>query len=334
MSAMTGANVTLAVQGLRVDFVTPDGTVHAVRGIDLDVTKGETVGIVGESGSGKSVTMLAVMGLLPRQARVSGSVLFHGEELLGRTSKAMRPLRGSRIAMIFQDPMTSLNPVHRVGAQIAEAMRAHQEVTKAHASEAAIELLDLVGIPNPRERAAQYPYEFSGGMRQRAMIAMAMINKPEVLIADEPTTALDVTIQAQVLETLQKVRDEFGTSIVLITHDLGVIARMADRVLVMYAGEVTESAEVDDLFVHPRHPYTIGLLRSLPRVDESGQRRLTPIAGAPPSMIHPPDGCAFNPRCFMAQDRCRVEPVPFRDIGLGTHRSACLFAEEIVEVKR
>jgi oligopeptide/dipeptide ABC transporter ATP-binding protein len=324
----------LTVRHLTVDFVTPDGVVHAVRDVDLDVGAGETVGIVGESGSGKSVTMLAVLGLLPRQARVTGSVTFRGEELLGCDPRAIRAIRGARIAIVFQDPMTSLNPVHPVGAQIAEAMRAHENVPKRVAAARAVELLEMVGIPDAARRARQYPHEYSGGMLQRATIAMAMINEPDILIADEPTTALDVTIQAQVLETLQRVRDEFGTSIVLITHDLGVIARMAERVLVMYAGEVVETATADDLFEQPRHPYTIGLLASLPRIDAAGSRRMTAIAGAPPSMIHPPGGCAFHPRCFMARERCRTEMPRLQDVGAGDHRSACLFAEEIVEVHR
>jgi oligopeptide/dipeptide ABC transporter ATP-binding protein len=324
----------LTVEGLTVDFETPDGLVHAVRGIDLSVFDGETVGIVGESGSGKSVTMLAVMGLLPKKARVSGSVHFRGEELLGLKPKEVRRFRGSSIGMVFQDPMSSLNPVHKVGRQIAEAMQVHNDVTKGEAMARAVELLDLVGIPDARRRVDQYPHEFSGGMRQRAMIAMAIINEPDLLIADEPTTALDVTIQAQVLETLHRVKDALGTSIVMITHDLGVIARVADRVLVMYGGEVIEMGSVDDIFERPRHPYTIGLLRSLPRIDESGERKLTPIGGAPPSMLHPPPGCAFHPRCFNVHDRCRTEPVPLRDIGLGDHCSSCLFAEDMAEVAR
>ncbi len=233
--------------------------------------------------------------------------------------------------MVFQDPMSSLNPVYKVGDQIAEAMRVHQDVSKRAAHLEAVELLELVGFPDPGRRADQYPHEYSGGMRQRAMIAMAMVNHPDVLIADEPTTALDVTIQAQVLETLHKVREEFGTSIVLITHDLGVIARMADRVIVMYAGEVAESGIVDDIFVEPRHPYTIGLLRSLPRLDASDGGQLTPIIGTPPSMVHPPTGCAFHPRCFFVHDRCSIDHPVLRDIGLGEHHSACLYAEELAE---
>ncbi|MDZ4825026.1 MAG: ABC transporter ATP-binding protein, partial [Actinomycetota bacterium] len=302
----------LTIKDLHVDFDTPYGVVHAVRGVDLSVRSGETLGIVGESGSGKSVTMLAAMGLLPKNARATGSVRYRDTEILNLPSRALREFRGAKIAMIFQDPMSSLNPVHKVGDQIAEAMRAHQEVTKAAARGRAAELLDLVGVPDARTRAKQYPHEFSGGMRQRVMIAMAMINQPDVLIADEPTTALDVTIQAQVLEALHKVREEFGTSIVLITHDLGIVARMVDRVAVMYSGSIVERGIVDDVFIGPRHPYTIGLLRSLPRATGTGP--LTPIPGAPPSMVKVPAGCPFHPRCFFAQDRCALEPTPLREI--------------------
>jgi peptide/nickel transport system ATP-binding protein len=323
----------LAVEDLTVDFLTPDGTVHAVRGVSFTVAAGETLGIVGESGSGKSVTMLATMGLLPRKTRVGGSVRFRGEELLGRKPKEIRRFRGSKLAMVFQDPMTSLNPVHKVGKQIAEAMLAHQDVSKRAAWAQAVELLDTVGIPAPGRRADQYPHEFSGGMRQRAMIAMAIVNDPDILIADEPTTALDVTIQAQVLETLDKVKRELNTSIVLITHDLGVISRMADRVAVMYAGEVVETGVIDDIFVTPRHPYTIGLLNSLPRLDTSNTT-LTPITGSPPSMVHPPSGCPFHPRCFFRRENCSTDKTNLRDIGLGAHTSACHYAEALSEVAR
>jgi oligopeptide/dipeptide ABC transporter ATP-binding protein len=323
----------LSLRGLEVDFKTPDGTVHAVRGIDLDIADGETVGIVGESGAGKSVTMLAVMGLLPKKTQIRGSARFRGEELLGLKPREARKYRGSKLGMVFQDPMSSLNPVHKVGRQIAEAMRVHNDVSKADAFEHAIDLLDLVGVPAARRRADQYPHEFSGGMRQRAMIAMAIVNSPDLLIADEPTTALDVTIQAQVLEVLTKVKQELGTSIAIITHDLGVIARVADRVVVVYAGQVAEVGSADDIFEHPHHPYTIGLLRSLPRIDERGERTLTPIVGAPPSMVHPPSGCAFHPRCFFARERCDTDPTPVRDIGRGAHCSACLWAEELDEVR-
>jgi peptide/nickel transport system ATP-binding protein len=322
----------LEIEDLYVNFRTGDGLVQAVRGLSLEVSRGETLGIVGESGSGKSVTMLAAMGLLPKHARVTGSVRYRGDELIGRRPREVRAYRGAKLSMVFQDPMTSLNPVHKVGRQIAEAMLVHQDVTKKEARRRAVELLDLVGIPAAGRRADQYPHEFSGGMRQRAMIAMAIVNDPEVLIADEPTTALDVTIQAQVLETLQKVKQELGMAIVLITHDLGVIARMADRVLVMYAGQAAETGTVDDIFDAPRHPYTIGLLRSLPRLDAAGAE-LTPIAGAPPSMLHPPSGCPFHPRCFYVHDNCPLEPTPLRDIGLGAHTSAYKHAEELASVE-
>ena len=318
----------LAVEDLTVDFATPDGTVHAVRGVTFNVHAGETLGIVGESGSGKSVSMMAAMGLLPPKATVGGSVRYRGDELLTLKPKELRKYRGSKLAIVFQDPMTSLNPVQKVGDQIGEALRVYEDISKKDAFMRAVDLLDLVGIPAARRRADQYPHEFSGGMRQRAMIAMAIINNPDILIADEPTTALDVTIQAQVLETLDKVKRELNTSIVLITHDLGVIARMADRVAVMYAGQIMETGTIDEVFVEPRHPYTIGLLNSVPRVDESGER-LQPILGAPPNMIHPPSGCSFHPRCAFRRDVCSEAPTPLRDIGLGSHQSACLFAEEL-----
>jgi oligopeptide/dipeptide ABC transporter ATP-binding protein len=320
----------LAVEGLVVDFPTPEGTVHAVRGVDLRVHEGETVGLVGESGSGKSVTMLAAMGLLPRHARVRGSIRYRGEELAGRRARDLRRLRGLHLAMVFQDPMTSFNPVQRVGHQIVEAVRAHLEVPRAAAWDRAVALLEAVGFADAGACARRYPHELSGGQRQRAMIAMAMVHDPDVLIADEPTTALDVTIQAQVLETLHRVREELGTAIVLITHDLGVVARMADRVVVMYAGQVVEQGGADEVFGAPRHPYTLGLMRSVPRLDAVGP--LLPIRGVPPSMVSPPAGCAFHPRCDVARANCATDAAKLRDIGAGAHRSACLYAEELHEV--
>ena len=273
---------------------------------------GEVLGIVGESGSGKSVTMLALLGLLPKTATITGSATFRGEELIGRTSKDLRAIRGGKVAMIFQDPLTALNPVLRVGNQITESLRAHNpDMSQKEADERAVELLDTVGIPRPGVRARQYPHEFSGGMRQRAMIAMAMSNDPDVLIADEPTTALDVTIQAQILEVMQRVQSLTGTAIVFITHDLGVIARVAHRVQVMYAGRTAEIGDVDTVFSRSAHPYTRGLLSSLPSlVGKAGDdHRLQPIVGSPPSMLHPPPGCAFHPRCpYRAADLRRRGP--------------------------
>jgi oligopeptide/dipeptide ABC transporter ATP-binding protein len=318
----------LAIEDLQVTFPTEEGMVTAVRGVDLEVYEGETLGIVGESGSGKSVTMLATMGLLPRTAKVEGSARYRGEELLGRSGRVRR-YRGGRIAMIFQDPLTALNPVLRVGDQIAEAVLAHQpSIGRDGAKRRAMEMLELVGIPQPGTRARQYPHEFSGGMRQRAMIAMAIANDPDVLIADEPTTALDVTVQAQILEVIQDVQRETKAAVVFITHDLGVIARLATRVQVMYAGKVAELGSVDDIFADPRHPYTRGLLDSLPRLDSEGTERLQPIPGAPPSMLSPPSGCAFHPRCPMAQPVCAAEMPALRFIE-GTQSSACHFAEEV-----
>lgn len=321
--------VLLEVDDLTVGFPTEDGLIQAARGVSYQVSRGESVGIVGESGSGKSVTSLAVMGLLPRNARVSGSVRFLGEELLGRSDEQMSKERGSRIAMVFQDTSTSLNPVYTVGAQIAEAVRAHNAVSQRQAMKRAVELLDVVGIPDPALRADGYPHEMSGGMRQRVVIAIAMANDPELIIADEPTTALDVTVQAQVLEALAAARRETGAALILITHDLGVIAGHTDRVNVMYAGKLVETGDVDEIFYGPRMPYTLGLLGSLPRIDESGRRRLTPITGSPPSLIDLPSGCPFRPRCPKARDLCReAEPELTPAIGR-RHLAACHFHAEL-----
>jgi peptide/nickel transport system ATP-binding protein len=320
----------LEISDLHVTFKTEDGPVRAVRGVDLEVRSGEVLGVVGESGSGKSVTMLATMGLLPRTATITGSVKFRGEELLGRKAKEMQAYRGNRIAMIFQDPLTALNPVHRVGKQITEALRAHhEEMSEDEADQRAVDLLDAVGIPRPEVRARQYPHEFSGGMRQRAMIAMMIANDPDVIIADEPTTALDVTIQAQILELLKTIQERTRTAVVFITHDLGVIARVADRVQVMYAGRTAELASIDQLFDDSRHPYTRGLLASLPALN-ARTTRLTPIVGSPPSMLFPPPGCAFHPRCPLARELCREEQPPLVPHGDSPdHLSACHFAEEL-----
>ena len=318
----------LEVEDLTVEFATHDGIVQAVRGVTFELDPGEVLAIVGESGSGKSVTSLAIMGLLPKTARIGGSVRYKGKELLGLRDKDLTSVRGKEIAMIFQDPMTSLNPVYTVGWQLAEAVRAHHDVDKQAAKDRAVDLLQLVGIPNAKERADNYPHEFSGGMRQRTVIAMAMANDPDVIIADEPTTALDVTVQAQILETLEKAQDETGAAIVLITHDLGVVAGMADEVLVMYAGKPVEIGTVDDIYYSPRMPYTLGLLGSLPRLDVEGDT-LTPIKGAPPSLINLPPGCPFTPRCPMARANCDdVEPL-LRPIEGAGHRAACHYAEEL-----
>ena len=318
----------LEVEDLRVDFPTDDGVVHAVRGVSYTLAPGEVLGIVGESGSGKSVTSLAIMGLLPPSAKVRGSIKFRGEELVGRKPSELKGFRGRRIAMIFQDPMTSMNPVYTVGWQLSEAVLAHHDISKKEAWARAVEMLDLVGIPNAKERANGYPHEFSGGMRQRAMIAMAVCNDPDVIIADEPTTALDVTVQAQILETLETIKDRTNAAIVLITHDLGVVAGMVDKMLVMYAGAVVESGTVDDVFDSPRMPYTVGLLGSIPSVDSHGQP-LTPIRGAPPSLINLPPGCPFSPRCPLVQEDClRVEP-PLDPTESVEHQAACLHWQEV-----
>jgi len=294
----------LRIRDLRVTFNTQMGELKAVRGIDVDVAPGEILGVVGESGSGKSVSFLAAMGLLPSSATITGSVKLDGQELIGSKRKAFRSVRGKSLAMVFQDPLSALNPVHRVGDQIVEMIQSHQDMNTHDAEKRAVELLEIVGIPQPGERARQYPHEFSGGMRQRVVIAMAIANNPKVLVADEPTTALDVTVQAQILEVIQKVQQTFGTAVVLITHDLGVIARVADSVNVMYAGRNVESGSVQSIFDHPSHPYTRGLLSSLPH---EGVERLQPIAGFPPNMLAPPSGCGFAPRCQFAVDACNAE---------------------------
>jgi oligopeptide/dipeptide ABC transporter ATP-binding protein len=324
---MAGAPV-LSVRNLTVDFKTDDGVVHAVNDVSFDVAAGETLGIVGESGSGKSVTSLAILGLLPVTASVSGEVIFDGQNLVGRSDKDLRPFRGDRIAMIFQDALAALNPVYRVGDQIAEAISVHHDVNKNELKKRATDLLDLVGIPQPAQRAENYPHEFSGGMRQRAMIAMAIANDPDVLIADEPTTALDVTIQAQVLDVLNRIQERTHTATMLITHDLGVVAGIADRVMVMYAGREAELGTVDDIFYRPSHPYTRGLLASMPRVDRRmDSERLQGIKGQPPSATFLPPGCAFHPRCPYADigGLCTTV-VPELQAVVGDHTSACHFA--------
>jgi len=323
------AEPILDVQGLTVDFPTDDGIVRAVRGVDFTLHAGEVLGIVGESGSGKSVTSLAIMGLLPRTAKVRGSARYKDRDLLKLGEKEMTGIRGRHIAMIFQDPMTSLNPVYTVGWQLQEAILAHQDISKKQAWERAVSLLDLVGIPNPKERANNYPHEFSGGMRQRAVIAISLTNDPDVVVADEPTTALDVTVQAQVLDTLERIQEKTEAAIILITHDLGVVAGMADKVLVMYAGKPVEVGSVDDIYYQPRMPYTLGLLGSLPRLDARGDERLTPIKGSPPSLVNLPVGCPFSPRCPMSRPHCEEEEPLLRDVGGSGHVAACHYSEEL-----
>jgi oligopeptide/dipeptide ABC transporter ATP-binding protein len=328
-----GREPILSLRDLTVEFNTEDGVVHAVTGVSYDLYPGEVLGVVGESGSGKSVSMLSVLGLIPRPPGriVSGEALFRGRNLLRMRPREIRDLRGGPMAMIFQDPMTSLNPVLTIGDQISEAIKVHNPDTNDDAArKRTIELLRIVGVPFAERRVDQYPHEFSGGMRQRAMIAMAIANDPSVLVADEPTTALDVTIQAQIVEVLKKAQQETHAAIVLITHDLGLIAELADRVVVMYAGRVVELADVFTVFNAPRHPYTIGLMNSLARL-EGEQEWLQPILGQPPSMISPPPGCAFHPRCAHSHGRaiCRTDVPALRQVGTAEHRSACHFTEEL-----
>ncbi|GAA1311894.1 hypothetical protein Psi02_71970 [Planotetraspora silvatica] len=331
-AATTGEEV-LVVEDLTVSFPTDDGLVQAVRGVSYRLREREILGIVGESGSGKSVTSMAIMGLLPRSARITGSIRFRGQELVGLRESGLNKLRGSKIAMIFQDPMTSLNPVHTVGYQVAEAILAHNDVSKAQARRRAVELLDTVGVPNAGQRVDSYPYELSGGVRQRVVIAIAMANKPDVIIADEPTTALDVTVQAQVLDALRTAQQETGAAMVLITHDLGVVAGQADRVLVMYAGKPVEIGDVEDIYYRPRMPYTLGLLGSVPRLDASRSQRLLPILGSPPSLVNLPAGCPFTPRCPIAQDRCEREEPPLVTVTSHPHRAACHFSQDLAGVR-
>lgn len=312
----------LKVENLTVSFPTADGVVEAVRGLSFDVEPGKTLGVVGESGSGKSVSALTMMGLNPG-ADIEGSVMFEGRDLLSMTSQELRSLRGSEIAMIFQDPLSSLHPHYRVGWQIVEAIRAHRhDVDKDAARDQVIEMLRLVKIPEPEKRIDAYPHELSGGMRQRVMIAMALVLRPKLLIADEPTTALDATVQAQVLELLVNMQREFGMAMMVITHDLGVVASVADDVLVMYAGRGAESSPTRDIFYDTHHPYSRGLLRSIPSAAVSGQR-LEPIVGQPPSLIRPPSACAFHPRCPFVMSKCVEQTPPMMAVDSERHRSAC-----------
>jgi len=325
----------LSIEDLVVEFKTDDGIVHAVDGLTYDVYPGETLGIVGESGSGKSVSTLSILGLIPQPPGrvVSGSAMFKGKDLLKLKKRQLRRFRGDEVAMVFQDPMTSLNPVLKVGHQIAEMILTHYPKQRdAEVHDRVVDLMRMVGIPNPEERYDNYPHEFSGGMRQRAMIAMAIANSPSLLIADEPTTALDVTIQAQVLEVLKTVQEETNAATILITHDLGIVAELCDRVLVMYGGKIVEQGDVYTIFQNPRHPYTIGLMDSLPKLTED-EEWLRPIPGQPPSLINRPPGCAFHPRCFHSQGRlpCREQVPELRAVDGGPdHLAACHFAEELV----
>lgn len=306
----------LSVADLRVSFATDEGVVHAVDGVSFDVNPGEVVAIVGESGCGKSVTAQTIIGLTRSpNATIGGTATFGGRDLIGMPDDELRTVRGEHIAMVFQDPMTSLNPVYRVGDQIAEMIRAHRQVSKKEALVRAVELLHSVGIPNPERRVRDYPHEFSGGMRQRVMIAMALALEPELLIADEPTTALDVTIQAQILNLLRTLNREKNTSVVLITHDLGVVAELADKVVVMYAGQIVEQASLDELFYQPQHPYTWGLLGSIPRPDEIRPDRLPQIPGQPPSLRNPPAGCRFAARCDYTFSDCATLPALESHVG-------------------
>jgi oligopeptide/dipeptide ABC transporter ATP-binding protein len=324
----------LEVEDLNVRFPTEDGVVHAVRGVSFALRPGEVLGIVGESGSGKSVTSLAVMGLLPGSAQITGSVKFRGRELLELNDRQLSSVRGKSVAMVFQDPMTSLDPVYKIGVQIAETVRQHDKsVSRAAAKARAVDLLKLVGIPNAAARIDSYPHEFSGGMRQRVVIAIAMANQPEVIIADEPTTALDVTVQAQVLEVLKTAQEETGAATVLITHDLGVVAGMVDKVLVMYAGRAVEKGNVEDVFYRARMPYTIGLLGSMPRIDAGEKTRLTPIKGSPPSLINVQPGCPFGPRCPLHYAECDVAEPDLRRVDGQNHTAACIRVEELVETE-
>ncbi len=325
----------LEVNNLKTHFKTPDGVVKAVDGVSFSLEPGETLGIVGESGSGKSVTALSIMQLNPTPpgSYPEGEILFEEQNLLKISEKKMQQIRGNDVAMIFQDPMTSLNPVFTIGNQISEAVRIHQKVSRAEARERTVQVLRDVGIPNTEQRAGDYPHQFSGGMRQRAMIAMSLSCNPKVLIADEPTTALDVTIQAQILELMVSLQEKYGTAIVMITHDLGVVAKIADKVMVMYAGRAVEQGPTDPVFYDPMMPYTWSLLRSLPRLDVVGEIRLLPIKGTPPSLIFLPEGCNFSPRCPFVKDEChRIDP-SLEEKRAG-HSAACILSLDELEQRK
>jgi peptide/nickel transport system ATP-binding protein len=324
---MADREVLLEVRDLKVHFPTPDGIVKAVDGLSFKVHRGETFGIVGESGSGKSVTCLTALGLTNLdRAKVSGEVLFKGRNLLTLKKEQMRGIRGKELAMVFQDPFACLHPFYRVGDQIVEAVLTHDKVGRAEAEKRALDVLDAVGIPRPKERFRSYPHEYSGGMRQRAMIAMALVHNPDLFIADEPTTALDVTVQAQILELIDRIKDEFNVGVILITHDLGVVADVAQSVMVMYAGRAVELGSRDEVFTNPMHPYAWGLLDSIPHIDQRG-KRLIPIEGAPPSLIFVPRGCAFHPRCPHRFEPCDQEKPALEERG-GGHLDACYLSIE------
>jgi peptide/nickel transport system ATP-binding protein len=321
----------LTVDDLRVSFRTDDGIVHAVDGISYTVEAGKTIGIVGESGSGKTVSSLTTLGLTrSRNSTIEGRIIFEGEDLVTMPDDRLRRIRGNEVSMIFQDPLSSLHPFYKVGAQLVEAMQAHRSLSRSAARTRAAELLELVGIPDPHRRIDQYPHEFSGGMRQRAMIAMALSNEPKLLIADEPTTALDVTVQAQILALLDDLQQRLGTAIIIITHDLGVVAEISDEIAVMYAGRIVERGTTQQIFNAPQHPYTWGLLKSIPRLDSPRDEELVPIAGRPPSLINRPSGCHFHPRCpYVQEPHTRVDPRLQSVSGDGGHSVACLLAADI-----
>jgi oligopeptide/dipeptide ABC transporter ATP-binding protein len=323
------AEPLLQVKGLKVQFATEDGLVRAVDGVDFELERGKVLGIVGESGSGKSVTALTILGLTrDKNSRFEGEVLYKGQNLLQLPEAQLRNVRGREIAMIFQDPMTSLNPVYRIGDQIVEAIKTHFDTSVREARKRAVDLLRQVGIPNPETRVLDYPHQFSGGMRQRAMIAMALSCNPDVLIADEPTTALDVTIQAQILELIDKLKDDFDSAVILITHDLGVVADVADEIVVMYAGRIVERAKTRDVFYDPQHPYTWGLLGSIPRLDRPKSDHLYSIEGSPPSLINPPQGCKFRPRCPHAFSKCEQESALENRVETAGHLDRCWLTVE------
>ena len=317
-------DLLLDVQGLETTFKTPDGDLHAVNGVSFGLKEGETLGVVGESGCGKSVTMLSILRLIPTPPGKikAGKANFFGQDLLKMSKDEIRAIRGSQIGIVFQDPMTSLNPVLTIGRQLQEPLMLHLGMTKKQAEDRAADLLDLVGIPNAKDRLSDYPHQFSGGMRQRVMIAMAISCSPQILIADEPTTALDVTIQAQIMDLVKRLRSELGMAIIWITHDLGVVAGLAHRVIVMYGGFIIEEALVNELFANPQHPYTLGLMGSLPRVDETGHHRLTSIEGLPPVLYSKPNSCPFAPRCKWVVEKCWKENPPLLNVG-PDHTAAC-----------
>ncbi len=325
-----GQQPLLEVKNLKTQFFTQDGVVKAVDDISFYVMPGETLGVVGESGSGKSMTGLSIMRLIPNPPGkiVNGEVQFNGRDILKMSEEQVRSIRGNDIAMIFQDPMTSLNPVLTINRQISEALQLHMGMNKQQARDRAVELLNMVGIPNADERVDQYPHQFSGGMRQRVMIAMALSCNPKLLIADEPTTALDVTIQAQILDLMRTLQSETGTGVLMITHSMGVVAGMADRVQVMYAGHIVETASTAEIFANPRHPYTVGLMKSIPRLDATRKEKLQPIRGLPPDLIDLPDMCPFVPRCNYATEKCEQKNPPLIEVGPG-HYSACWYWEDV-----